>query len=180
MRRQIVWQHRSFLDILHVTGFRSGIRTHRAVRPTSPTESEQVSSAVTPLPLFGVLHPLVNLRLLETRQTNAIVLEPNDLLPFPPPPLRPRLSIIKISPWSRGILYRTIMFSVIFWVVPRYVVFNSRSSEQSVPKRRLLNTTRHSHMKMEQKECSETSAIKHHTPLAYEDGTDTVFRNVGY
>ena len=40
-------------------------------------------------------------------------------------------------------------------------------------------------MKMEQIECSETSAYiiqtpgKHFIPPAYEDGTDTVFRNVG-
>jgi hypothetical protein len=38
------------------------------------------------------------------------------------------------------------MLRVIFWVVPRRVVFNNRRSY----------------------------------PLAYEDGTDTVFRNVGY
>jgi hypothetical protein len=43
--------------------------------------------------------------------------------------------------------------------------------EDSVPKRRLLNTT-HSPMNMEQTQCSETSAIKYH-PLAYEYGTDT-------
>jgi hypothetical protein len=42
----------------------------------------------------------------------------------------------------------------------------------SVPKGLLLNTL----LKMEQTQCSETSAIKHLT----EDGTDTVFRNVGY
>jgi len=84
----MLWQHCSFLDILHVTGFRSGIRTHRAVRPTSPTESEQVSSAVTTQPLFGRLHPLVNLRLLDSRQTNATVLQPNDLMRLSPAPLR--------------------------------------------------------------------------------------------
>jgi hypothetical protein len=55
-----------------------------------------------------------------------------------------------------------------------------RWNRHSVPKRRLLNTTGvHSPMKMEQTQCSETSAIKHHRrSLAYEDGTDTVFRNV--
>jgi len=34
-------------------------------------------------------------------------------------------------------------------------------------------------MKMEQTECSETSVYKIHYLLAYEDGTDKVFRNVG-
>jgi hypothetical protein len=41
---------------------------------------------------------------------------------------------------------------LIFLVVSRRVVFNSRSSET------------HSPIRMEQIQCSETSAIKHHTP----------------
>ena len=50
------------------------------------------------------------------------------------------------------------MLRVIVWVVPRRVVFdNRRFGTLSVPKRRLSGY-----------------------PLAYEDGTDTVFRNVGY
>jgi hypothetical protein len=61
----------------------------------------------------------------------------------------------------------------------------------SVPKRWHLNYRRrcithtYSPMKMEQTECSKTLAFKLQTPvnhtylLASEDGTDTVFRNVG-
>jgi hypothetical protein len=56
------------------------------------------------------------------------------------------------------------MLRVIFWVVPRRVVFDNRRFGTLCLFRKVGQVDIYSPMKMEQTQCSETSVIKHHTP----------------